>query len=239
MSPKRRSRKSPGAQPLTSQRDLYISLMRQGMSNAAACRIVGVNRKTGHRWRYGRSITIRAGRVRTYPAITGPAQPVSARFLSEAELIAIADGLIRGGSIRAIAAELGRAPSTVSREIRRNRDTTTETYHPFRAQRSAAPPVGGSDRNPGSWFATLSCASSSRATWSSAGAPNRSAGRCPGCSRTGPGCVSYTRRSTRRSTLGVPANSVGPRQGSCAADGSVASGAAERASASAGSSRRW
>jgi transposase, IS30 family len=138
MPPNRRPRRSPGALPLTSERDLYSSLMRQGVSNAAACRIVGVNRKTGHRWRYGRTITIRTGEIRTYPAITRPAHPVSARFLSEAERVAIADGLIRRRSIRSLAAELGRAPSTVSREIRRNRDTGTEVYHPFRAQRRAA-----------------------------------------------------------------------------------------------------
>ena len=51
MSPKRRSRKSPGAQPLTSQRERYLALMRQGFGNAEACRVVGVNRKTGHRSR--------------------------------------------------------------------------------------------------------------------------------------------------------------------------------------------
>ena len=127
-----------GAPPLTSQRDLYSRLMAQGMSNAAACRIVGVNRKTGHRWRYGRSITNRVGEILTYPSITRPARAVSARFLSEAERITIADGLIHGRSIRALAGELGRAPSTVSREIRRNRDAATEAYHPFRAQRRAA-----------------------------------------------------------------------------------------------------
>src|SRR5450759_1286341 len=138
MPPNRRPRRSPGALPLTNERDLYINLMRQGMSNSAACRIVGVNRKTGHRWRYGRSVTVRTGDTRTYPAIIRPAPPASARFLAEAERVAIADGLIRGGSIRALAAELGRAPSTVSREIRRNRDAATERYHPFRAQRRAA-----------------------------------------------------------------------------------------------------
>jgi IS30 family transposase len=62
---------------------------------------------------------------------------VSERFLSETERVSIADGLIRGLSIRSIAAELGRAPSTISREISRNRDTTTEAYHPFRAERRA------------------------------------------------------------------------------------------------------
>ena len=137
MSPHHQPWRSRGAPPLTSQRDRYIRLMAQGMSNSAACRIVGVNRKTGSRWRYGRSITNRVGEVRTYPSITRPADPVSARFLSEAERVAIADGLVRRRSIRALAAELGRAPSTVSREVRRNRDVETETYHPFRAQRRA------------------------------------------------------------------------------------------------------
>ena len=138
MPPHHRSRKSPGAQPLTSQRDQYRALMREGMSNAAASRIVGVNRKTGHRWRYGRSVTTRTGEVRTYPAITRPADPVSARYLSEAERISIADGRIHGLSLRTIAAELGRAPSTISREIRRNRDVGSGTYHPYRAGRRAA-----------------------------------------------------------------------------------------------------
>ena len=138
MPPHRRARRSPGALPLTNERDRYISLMKQGMSNAAACRIVGVNRKTGHRWRHGRSITVRTGDTRRYPAITRPAHPVSARFLSEAERVAIADGLIGRRSIRVIASELGRAPSTVSREIRRNRDPGTAVYQQFRAQRRAA-----------------------------------------------------------------------------------------------------
>ncbi len=138
MPPDRRARKAPGALPLTDERDLYIGLMRQGVSNAEACRIVGVHPRTGYRWRDGRSITLRTGEIRTYPAITRPARPVSARFLSEAERVTIADGLLQQRSIRAIAAELGRAPSTVSREIRRNRDTGTGTFHPFRAQRQAA-----------------------------------------------------------------------------------------------------
>ena len=130
--------RSPGVAPLTSERDRYLDLMAQGMSNSAACRIVGVNRRTGTRWRYGRSITDRTGRTRNYPSISRPVRPVSARYLSEAERIAIADGLIRCRSIRDIAAELGRAPSTVSREVRRNRDVETGTYQPFRAQQRAA-----------------------------------------------------------------------------------------------------
>lgn len=46
----RRSRKSPGGAPLTDKRELYIKLMNQGESNSAACRAVGINRKTGTRW---------------------------------------------------------------------------------------------------------------------------------------------------------------------------------------------
>lgn len=42
--------------PLTGKRDLHVQLMSQGMKNSVACRQVGVNRKTGHRWRLGRVV---------------------------------------------------------------------------------------------------------------------------------------------------------------------------------------
>ena len=48
------------------------------------------------------------------------AGPVSGRYLSLAEREEIAVGLAAGESVRAIAVRLGRAPSTVSREVRRN-----------------------------------------------------------------------------------------------------------------------
>jgi transposase, IS30 family len=50
----------------------------------------------------------------------GPAGPVSGRYLSVAEREEIAVGLAAGESVRVIAGRLGRAPSTVSREVRRN-----------------------------------------------------------------------------------------------------------------------
>ena len=62
--------------------------------------------------------------------------PVSTRFLSEEERVTIADLRRRGHTIRDIGARLGRAPSTVSRELRRNR-TPNEGYRPFRAHRMA------------------------------------------------------------------------------------------------------
>jgi IS30 family transposase len=121
----------------TDKREHYLKLIAQGMNNSAACRAVGINRKTGDRWRYGRTIINSAGRALTYPPINEPARRISARFLSEDERVVIADRFLAGQSIRAIAAELGRSPSTVSREIRRNRFAGTGVYYPFDAQRKA------------------------------------------------------------------------------------------------------
>ena len=136
----RRSWKSPGGAPLTDKRALYIKLMNQGESNSAACRAVGINRKTGTRWLHGRSVRLIDGNERRYPSILRGARQrpgVSSRFLSEAERVDIADGLSHRRGVRSIAEELGRSPSTVSREIRRNRDPATGRYRPLDAHRQA------------------------------------------------------------------------------------------------------
>jgi transposase-like protein len=88
--------------------------MAQGMSNSAACRKVGINRRTGSRWRYGRKETDRTGRERFHPPIAEePASDaVSPRYLSEDERVSIADLLRAKKSLRAIARELGRDPAT-------------------------------------------------------------------------------------------------------------------------------
>jgi IS30 family transposase len=57
--------------------------------------------------------------------------------LSEEERVRIGDLRQAGHSIRAVAADLGRSPSTISREIRRNRDADGK-YRPFTAQRATA-----------------------------------------------------------------------------------------------------
>ncbi|WP_291037200.1 helix-turn-helix domain-containing protein, partial [Herbiconiux sp.] len=62
---------------------------------------------------------------------------ISPRFLSEDERIQIADLASRGAGPTAIAAILGRAPSTISRELRRNLHSSGQ-YRPFHAQRQAA-----------------------------------------------------------------------------------------------------
>lgn len=137
MSIRRRVPKSPGVPPLEDKRALYIELMSKGLSNSAACRVVGVNRRTGTRWRRGRTVVNQAGTVRTYRAIVDQPRPLSDRFLSEGERILIADGLCAGLGVRAIAAQIDRAPSTVSREIRRNRDPVSGRYLPYGAHRQA------------------------------------------------------------------------------------------------------
>jgi Helix-turn-helix domain len=131
----------PSSLPLSAKQRLYIRLMAQGMNNVAACRVVGVSRKTGTRWRLGRTRVLN-GRVHTYGSITGAAprgvpRAVSARFLSEGERLVIADGRLAGQSLRCIAAELGRSPSTISREVTSNADPVTGRYRPHGAQRQS------------------------------------------------------------------------------------------------------
>ncbi|MEU3111196.1 helix-turn-helix domain-containing protein, partial [Streptomyces albidoflavus] len=46
-----------GRKALVREREEYFRLMDQGVSSREACRIVGVNRMTGKRWRNGRRAT--------------------------------------------------------------------------------------------------------------------------------------------------------------------------------------
>src|SRR6266516_1539819 len=128
-----------GPAPQTEKREWFARLITQGISNAEACRIVGVNPRTGKRWRHGRTIISSSGRRLHYPAVIGArAREISPRYLSEDERVRIADLRRQGLGVRAVAAELGRSPATVSRELRRNRDLGSGQYRPFAAQRLAA-----------------------------------------------------------------------------------------------------
>ncbi|MCU1635535.1 MAG: hypothetical protein JWQ68_774, partial [Cryobacterium sp.] len=134
----KRPRKSRGAPPKNAARAHYDQLMKQGMGNSQACRIVGISRSSGTRWRHGHEVVLKSGDIKKYPPISHQRPAViSARFLSEPDRITIADLLHAGHSIRAIALELGRSPSTVSREIRRNSHEPSGNYRPRTAQRSA------------------------------------------------------------------------------------------------------
>ena len=130
-------RRTPKGGAQAEKQQQYVRLIAQGVNNSEACRLVGINRKTGNRWRYGRSVRNSAGaRVHYAPVKIAETKPRSPRYLSEQERVLIADLLAAKMTIRGIAAELGRAPSTVSREIRRNRDPDGR-YRPHHAEHAA------------------------------------------------------------------------------------------------------
>ncbi|MGO8982890.1 MAG: IS30 family transposase [Streptosporangiaceae bacterium] len=135
-------RRGPGALPQGEKREQFARLIAQGYSNSEACRIVGINRRTGKRWRHGRTITTRDGRKLHYaPVVAAGAgrrvREISDRYLSEHERVRIADLRQAGHGVRAIAEQTGRSPSTISRELRRNRDPGSGQYRPFTAHKLA------------------------------------------------------------------------------------------------------
>ena len=97
--------RSPGPAPQVEKREEFVQLIARGVPNAEACRIVGINRRTGTRWRFGRTITSSSGKSLHYaPVISTPAPEISPRFLSEDERIKIADLHRAGHGVRDIAA---------------------------------------------------------------------------------------------------------------------------------------
>ncbi len=107
---------------------LYWSLLAAGVGTVEACRQVGIGRKTGYRWR------AELGGIRP------PARPStlsSGRYLSRFERQRIATLTAQGLGVREIARRIGRAPSTVSRELRRNRAAGEEVYDGDLAQARA------------------------------------------------------------------------------------------------------
>jgi hypothetical protein len=107
----------------------------------SASATIGINVRTGKRWRNGRGASGKnkaappVNAVVPPPVVTAP--PAASRYLGEADRIHIADRLREKATIRAIAAEPGRSPSTISREIRRNRHPTNGQYRPHAAQARA------------------------------------------------------------------------------------------------------
>ena len=120
------------------QQARYFQLMKQGWNNNDACRAVGICRKTGTRWRLGRTET-KNGHTHSYPARrTDQHDRQLGTISSEQERFRIADLHRVGKSMRFIAAELGRAVSTISRELQRNLDPASGGYLPHTANRLAA-----------------------------------------------------------------------------------------------------
>ena len=94
--------------------------VRSGLTVPEAAAAAGVAKRTAADWHR------QAGGVNPYPA-----RPVSGRYLSFQEREDIALGIAAGHSQARIARGLGRCPSTVSREIARNR--TSAKSHQSRA----------------------------------------------------------------------------------------------------------
>jgi len=122
------SRYAPNKMPAEVKRR-YLELIRTGMKGAAAARVVGVSTSCGSVW------FLDAGGVLL------PDQPVSPRFFSQDDRIAIADGLRAGRAVTAIAAELGKSHQSVYREIRRNR-RPDGSYQPWWAHNQASAATG-------------------------------------------------------------------------------------------------
>jgi IS30 family transposase len=103
----------------------------------AIAKEIGISRSTAKNWHRGNK-RYKDGKVVGFtPALDRlEARQISDRFLSQDERILIGDMCREGASVRKIAASLGRAPSTVSRELRRN-GTKTNGYRPFDAHRKA------------------------------------------------------------------------------------------------------
>jgi transposase, IS30 family len=130
-------KKGPGRRPLSAKRQRFVELRERGWSINAAAREVGVSRSCGANWSRGYK-TYRGGQVTGFvpPLERLAVREVSGRFLSQDERIEIADLRQAGMSIQQVAARLGRSPSTISRELRRNAAVGGD-YRPFEAQRQA------------------------------------------------------------------------------------------------------
>ena len=120
--------------PKRQERSRFWELVRTGAGQAEAGRGAGVTATSAQRW------FRQAGGV---PPPNSP-EPTSSRNLSISEREEIFAGVERGESIRRIAKLLGRAPSTVLRELRRN------MYHQLYRARSRlrAAPVGAHRTRP-------------------------------------------------------------------------------------------
>lgn len=137
------------------RRENFKQLRADGIHRTEAARRVGVNIRTARDWDQG---IRKSGNRRIYPddrvidytsGVTSYISSAAAttlaaleavidpRYLSLQEREKIRDLIAAGSSIRTVAAVLGRSPSTVSREIRRNA-TGAGTYEPYTAQRAAA-----------------------------------------------------------------------------------------------------
>jgi hypothetical protein len=103
--------------PIQVRREFWQPI-RAGLPIFKAAQVVGVPIATAQTWHRD------AGGVNPYPL-----KPVSGRYLSFEEREEIAVGLAAGHSQARIASDLGRDPSTICREIKRN-STSMQSHKP-------------------------------------------------------------------------------------------------------------
>jgi len=116
-----------GQERLRVRAEEYWQLMRDGLSNAEACRLLGMHRASGTQLRQATDFQIPRLVVR---------RETGGRYLDARERLQIADLLRLGKSMRGIAATLGRQPSTISRELARHRNDSGH-YLPMTADYDA------------------------------------------------------------------------------------------------------
>jgi IS30 family transposase len=103
----------------------YMELLREGYKGAAAARVVGVSTSLGSNW------FLEAGGM----LVPDPG-PISPRYLTQDDRIAIADGLHAGTSTKEIAVSIGKSFQTVYREVSRN-SRPDGSYQPWWAHNQA------------------------------------------------------------------------------------------------------
>jgi IS30 family transposase len=131
--------RSPGRPPVLAQsaRRPFWAAIARGLASEDAARVAGVSAPVGTRW-----FRHCGGMPPSHLRTSAPLQ--SARYLSLSERETLALLRVQGRGVRAIADQLGRSPSTISRELRRNAATrggdfayraTTAQWHADRAAR--------------------------------------------------------------------------------------------------------
>jgi hypothetical protein len=135
--------RSPG-RPLVARREhrqRFWSLIAAGLTSEASATGAGVSQPVGTRW-------FREAGGMPPSMLAASAKPLSGRSLSFGERDEIALRRAQGEGVRAIAHRLGRAASTISRELRRNAATrsgtleyraSTAQWHADRATRHPKP----------------------------------------------------------------------------------------------------
>jgi hypothetical protein len=100
---KTRGRGRPRGGTLVEEQEWSGRLIARGVSNSQACRMVGIDRRTGTRWRYGRVVVNKVGDLVRYPAVSDARPQLRhPRYLSFDERTMIADVHREGVGVRGV-----------------------------------------------------------------------------------------------------------------------------------------